>query len=1488
MVIFTVLLTLFVLLRDPATQTYTARIMAEYLSDELNADIKINELTVTAFFNIVLKGVEIKDHHQKPLLTSKKIQVNFNKARLGKRHIDFSNVLLDSCYFNLIVYRSDSLSNLTALFGGKSENPKETAADQKNKKTPWVFNCSGLELKNGTFAFDHQLSERAQEGLDLNYFCLQNMNIDITDIDLQGDSVIMRINELSLKDKFSGFVIDEFEGDFVLSGTLLSAKNLKVDLMDSKLDLDFSFSYDSFKSFNDFEEKIYITADIRPTRLNMADIGYFAPELFAMRDVFDFSLQVEGTVSDFKSKHLDVKYGELTHFKGDVNMKGLPDILTTQSYAKIDRFISSANDIESFSIPGAVEYIDLSDEFMQLGECELMGTLDGVYNDFDAYIVMRSEAGNFLTDMKMKTNETGDITRYTGWLRSKNFNVGKVFNAEKYFGTMNIDVDFDGSGLVKKDVAFLMNGTIDSLQFKGNTFNELKVNGQLFRDKFKGNLRVDDESAFLNFDGLIDYSQAVPDYDFKAKIRNAKLYDLNIVDHDSTSLLSTNLDINFSGDDIDSYNGFIQIDSTFYHQSGKDYFVNDILLDSRKLSDVKKQLIFRSDYIDGKLTGEFLFENLVRSVNDYLSLYMPSVFADTSLAAVQLPSQNFEFDVQLKNTEDISEVFYPDIQISPDSKIHGLYNSAENKIHLEFESKQVNYKGIRFKEFYAKSNNDDDSFFVLAGSNDMVFKESSVKDSLALGLENLNLLLTVKHDSIDYRLRWDDYQEDDDNRGYLAGYLKYFSPQKSELKIYRTDFLINNLLWSIDENNLITFDSSLVWVQNLNISNNVQRFGFSGKLSQNASDTLKFEFKDWEFSNFDLLVNVSSLDIDGKLNGTFSLSNIYGTPNIDANLSIDDLVFNEETLGRAKLHTFWDPFGKTLYSDVSIAKSEDDEDKSFVMVGAYEPGNVENQLDFDIELNNFNFVTLEPFVSSFMSDVSGSASGNFRLFGMNKNPIIEGDLKLQDVKTRVDYLNVEYELSNKVEFRENEIRFENLLVKDSVNQTATASGRITHDYFKNFDFDIKLYPENMSCLNTTSLQNELFYGKAKASGEVYLHGPVDNMVIDVTMLTERGTSINIPLNSSFDLVETNYIVFVNTKDNEEEQPEYKVDLSGLSINLNLSVNQNADIQLFLPYNMGRITADGTSEMDIKVNSRGDFEIYGDYIINRGNFLFTLQNIVNRRFSIFEGGKISWNGNPYEALIDVRALYKTKASVAELDPDITRRVNVDCYLSLKEQLFDPVIDFSFKLPNVDKTTEQLAYAKIDTTNDAVMNQQLIYLLVLGSFSYDQVNTSAIGASSFNLISNQLSNLISQISKDFDIGINYRPGDNISREELEVALSTQLFDNRVTIDGNVGVIGFQGTGNSSHAESDIVGDINIEVKLTDDGRWRVKAFNRSNISTIENVNEYDNLAPNTQGIGILNRKEFDSFSDLFKRKKKKTKVKNDSTKVEVVKTKEIKQN
>jgi hypothetical protein len=300
--------------------------------------------------------------------------------------------------------------------------------------------------------------------------------------------------------------------------------------------------------------------------------------------------------------------------------------------------------------------------------------------------------------------------------------------------------------------------------------------------------------------------------------------------------------------------------------------------------------------------------------------------------------------------------------------------------------------------------------------------------------------------------------------------------------------------------------------------------------------------------------------------------------------------------------------------------------------------------------------------------------------------------------------------------------------------------------------------------------------------------------------------------------------------------------------------------------MGNIVGRGTGNMRMEINSSGDFNMFGDYFIEEGVFIFRLQNILKNTFTIRRGATISWSGDPYDADINITAVYKARPSLKGLpaaesvDPELTsERVPVDCIITLKNKLFNPTIDFSIELPNADAKVRELVYSSIDTTNTAEMNKQMLYLLVLNSFSVSGLDnnlSSGFGAQSFELLSNQISSWLSQISKDVDIGINYNPGDSYTSEELEVALSTQLFDDRVSIDGNFGMSGMQERTNANN----IVGDVNVEVKITRDGRFRIRAFNRTNNTELLAIDD-----PYTQGVGVFYRKEFDTLSELFRKKR-----------------------
>jgi len=381
-----------------------------------------------------------------------------------------------------------------------------------------------------------------------------------------------------------------------------------------------------------------------------------------------------------------------------------------------------------------------------------------------------------------------------------------------------------------------------------------------------------------------------------------------------------------------------------------------------------------------------------------------------------------------------------------------------------------------------------------------------------------------------------------------------------------------------------------------------------------------------------------------------------------------------------------------------------------------------------------------------------------------------------------------------------------------------------------------------------------------------LKGPVEDLVLKANVTSEKGTSVVIPISFSRSISDNSFIQYKKHGDVEKataiSAPE---ESSVFSVQLGMDVTRNANIGIILPYQMGTIDVYGDGLVSMGVDTRGEYSMFGNYIMDHGNFLFSFQNILKKNFQIQKGGTITFNGSPYDADIQLQAIYKVKTSLATL-PGIpaeyqSSRVNVNCNISLAGNLYNPEIKFSLKMPDATEELQRAIYSVIDTSNIIEMNKQMISLLVLNTFSTSSGinNTSAaLGNSSYEIISAQLSRMLSQISKDFDIGVNYRPGDQISPTELELALSTQLWDNRVSIDGAVGM----NTYSDAAQTTQIIGDVLVEVKITEDGRLRFKAFNRTNSAGDVLISGY---SPYTQGVGVVFRKEFNTFGELFRRSK-----------------------
>ncbi len=516
---------------------------------------------------------------------------------------------------------------------------------------------------------------------------------------------------------------------------------------------------------------------------------------------------------------------------------------------------------------------------------------------------------------------------------------------------------------------------------------------------------------------------------------------------------------------------------------------------------------------------------------------------------------------------------------------------------------------------------------------------------------------------------------------------------------------------------------------------------------------------------------------------------------------------------------------------------------------------------------------LNPILNFFASGITGTVSGKVRLSGKPSELVLTGALMAENASMKIDYLQTKYKINDTIRFDKTGIKFRNIRVTDEKGNYATLSGSINHKYFKDYAVDLTVNMDKNDCLvlNTQQKDNELFYGTAYATGITTIKSGTNLLSFDISAKTGKGTRVFIPLNSGLSVSEQSFITFINPdtiKKNYNKKPEVKAQpsQSKLELTFDLDVTPEAEVQLLIDPKAGDvIKGRGAGKLNISLDKEGQFKIYGDYTIDQGEYLFTLQNLVNKRFDVENGGKITFIGDVENAEINLTANYKNlRTSLYPILPyeRYNARIPVEPQLNLSGKLFNPVVGLNIYLPNADEETR--AYLKNAITSEEELSRQFLYLLVMNSFYADPAyrlsagptisGTSAMAVTTTEMLSNQVSNWLSQISNDFDVGFNYRPGTrDINSQELQVALSTQILNDKVTINGN-----FDVRGANNPEGTPLTGDFDIEYKITE--KIRFKVFNRYN-------NPYTGRgAPYTQGLGVFFKQDFNKFSDLLKKKNK----------------------
>ncbi|MCB2220001.1 MAG: translocation/assembly module TamB [Bacteroidetes bacterium] len=1410
-----------------------ARVATSYLSKELNTEVKINKLNIRAMQSVRLYGFLVRDHHLDTLLYAHSLNIKFRNLYYLKGTFEISTLSLDQADFRLTRYEEDEVSNLTLLIDHFTRKDSSQV-----KKQPLQINLAALNISNSHFRFNDQQEIPDFSGVDFKHTEIFNLNFRGRDLQFKDDTLTVRIDHINLLEK-SGFQLDSLSCDFTIGPDVLQAHALKIITPRNNLDLDLLFTFESFQDYKDFVNLVKIKTEIRPSEINLSEVGYFAPVMYTMDNRLKVVGNINGTVSNFKAKEFKFAFGETTQFRGEVQMNGLPTIEETYSHLSISYLRTSAKDVREFRLPASSGEIDLPQIMDRFGIIDIQGKFTGFYNDFVSYANFKSQLGVINTDLLLRMNEYNKV-EYEGKLACNHFNVGRLLSIEDRIQRLDLMADVVGKGIDFETMKIEMVGSIDSLEFFDNVYNEILLNGELDQKRFTGYVGVEDELGTLDFSGTLDYRDQIPTYNFTARIEDAYLDQINFISRDTSARLSTTLTINFLGDEIDNMQGIIVLDSTTYREGDTDIFMDDFTLSITRDSTKYGIIRLYSDLVDANMEGKFKLQELPDNTNLILNAYLDTLVSGIDTMMLHLQDQDFYFNIDLKNTKPLTQLFIPELEIAPGTSIYGGYNSRINNLFFDGKSAEIIYDGIKFINWYSE-------FYISDAHIQFMTGTESIHLSDTLRVDSINVLLKAQNNNVHYDISWRDKLNQSFSEGDLTGNFKFLGKNKFRFNFDQANISFADTLWQIQPSNYILIDSSEIKFRDIILKSMGQEVGIIGKISQDPADTLYVHFKKFNLSNFDLLLQNAGVDLDGIINGNLKVIDYYQTPFYLSNLELNGFRFNKENLGNANIISAWNPQEKAFNINADFIYTGNIGQRKILGVnGKYYPRHKTENFDIDIELDNYRIKTLEPFTRSFSSDLKGYATGKLKLRGTTTHPDLSGEIDVNHASMLIDFVNVRYSFSDRLHFDQNRFYWTDMTVYDSIGNTAIISGSLSHERLKDFFIDMDVKTDNILGLNTTRGMNSAFYGTALASGGINIHGPVDNLSMDIYAKSQRGTNIKIPVSYGAEVINNDYIVFVDNdaKQIEEEKktPVYETDIKGMSLDLEMDITNEADIQMFMPYQMGNIRTRGSGSIIINISPTSEMTMDGQYIIDRGSFFLTLQNIINRDFDIRRGGRVLWTGDPYDARINLTAVYKVKTKLGDYGPqeDSATRVPVDCIISLSNRLLDPEIRFSIEFPDLKDDTKQYIYSRLDTTDQAMMSQQMISLLVLNSFYQGSGYSGSVGFNTYSLLTNQLNNWLSSISNDFDIGVNYRPGDDISAREVEVALSTQLWDDRVLIDGNLGVRETNNTQNTNN----IVGEVTVEVKITPDGKLRAKAFNKSNDNLL-----YKNYAPYTQGVGIF---------------------------------------
>ena len=1274
---------------------------------------------------------------------------------------------------------------------------------------------------------------------------------------------------MSLDEKVSGFSLKKMSLKLVANSRQTSIDNFAIELPETSLKLDtIHLIYDSLKAFDRFTEQVRFSFRTLPSQITLKDISPFLPALSHFKEPISLDMEVKGTVNQLTCSHLEITADNRQfRLKGDVALQDLSHPQDAYVFGTLSELTATTRGVGFLVRNLSHDYNGVPPVLERLGNVSFRGEVSGYFTDIVTYGQLHTDLGGVNMDLKLSSDKSKGLFAYSGAVKTTDYKLGKLL-ANEQLGEITFNLDVHGRHVTDRLPVVELKGLIASVDYSRYRYENITLDGEYKQGGFNGKVALDDPNGSIYLNGDVNVSSRIPTFNFQAIINKLRPHDLNLTSKYPDTEFSLKLRANFTGGSVDEMIGEINVDSLEFMSPEKQYFMNNMNIRASKQNN-ENQLRLTSEFLTASVEGKFQYHTLPASILNIMRKYVPSLILPPKKPIET--HNNFQFDIHIYNTDILSTIFDIPLTVYTHSTLKGYFNDPLQRLRVEGYFPRLQYK-----------NNFIESGMILCENpSDHIRARVRLTNLKKKGAVNLSLDAQAKDDNISTTLNWGNSAAVTYS-GQLAAVAKFLRTEgekpllKAMVEVKPTDIILNDTLWQIHPSQVVV-DSGKVDVNNFYFSHQDRYVRINGRLSDNPQDSVKVDLKDINMGYvFDIASISDDVNFEGDATGTAYASGVFKKPVMNTRLFIKNFSLNQGRLGDLNIYGEWDNENRGIRLDASI---KDISTTPSRVTGIIHPLKPESGLDLNIEANELNLKFLEHYMKSIANDIKGRATGKVHFYGKFKGLNLDGAV-MTNASMNFDILNTHFAIKDTILLAPTGLTFNNIHISDMEGHSGRMNGYLHFQHFKNLNYRFEIQANNMLVMNTKESTDMPFYGTVYGTGNALLTGnAIQGLDVNVAMTTNRNSIFTYINGSVASATSNQFIKFVDKtprrtiqdsiqiisyyeqlqQKRQEAEEEQKTDIR---LNILVDATPDATMKIIMdPVAGDYISGKGTGNIRTEFYNKGDVKMFGSYQINQGVYKFSLQEVIRKDFVIKNGSTITFNGAPLDANLDIQASYTVNsASLNDLIPEESSsiiqqpNVKVNCIMNLSGILVRPTIKLGIELPNERDEVQTLVRNYISTEEQ--MNMQILYLLGIGKFYTEDArnnqNSNVMSSVLSSTLSGQLNNALSQVfeTNNWNIGTNLSTGDKGWTDmEVEGILSGQLLNNRLLINGNFGYR------DNPMANTNFVGDFEAEWLINRSGDIRLKAYNETN------DRYYTKTNLTTQGVGIMYKKDFNKWSDLF---------------------------